>query len=347
MAKTKIPVDFIFSPNWWYRNYGIRFTEDFYLDKQVRIENDVLMRRALFERFGFCEPNAQPRPILGSMQVAGGFVVPALLGLQIRFSPSEAPVAVTGNLDREQVMALRVPDIEQTWPMSDLLRQSNELRAEHGWVCGDFDVDGILNVALQIRGEELFIDLLEDPESAKHLFSVVARTIEAVATCIRSVTGTCSIATNRSILAVDSRLFLHSNCSLQMISPALYREFLFPLERDLASRFRPYGIHHCGDNLHLFADLYAQLEPEFVDVGWGSDVGRCGALLPTSFLNLRLSPVRILQETEDTVRREVVELLSQVAADRIGLCCINMDHGTPDANVHAILEAAAAWEHTG
>ena len=282
--KTKIPVDFISNPNWWYRNYEIPFAEGFYLNKQVRVNNDVSMRRALFERFGFGEPNPQPRPILGSMQVAGGFVVPALLGREIRFSPAEAPVAVTGRSPR-------------------------------------------------------------GPQLAKHLFSVVARTIEAVATCIRSITGTCSIATNRSILAVDSRLFLHSNCSLQMISPALYREFLFPLERDLASRFRPYGIHHCGDNLHLFADLYAELEPEFVDVGWGSDVARCRALLPASFLNLRLSPVRVLGETQDTVRRDVEELLAQVeSGDRIGLCCINMDYGTPDANVHAILEAAArAW----
>jgi len=98
--KTKIPVDFIFNPNWWYRNYEIPFAEDFYLNKQVRVNNDVSMRRALFERFGFGEPNPQPRPILGSMQVAGGFVVPALLGREIRFSPAEAPVAVTGRSPR-------------------------------------------------------------------------------------------------------------------------------------------------------------------------------------------------------------------------------------------------------
>lgn len=134
--KTKIPVDFIFNPNWWYRNYEIPFAEDFYLNKQVRVNNDVSMRRALFERFGFGEPNPQPRPILGSMQVAGGFVVPALLGREIRFSPAEAPVAVTGNLDRKQVMALRVPDIEQTSPISELLRRAAELRHEHGWFAG-------------------------------------------------------------------------------------------------------------------------------------------------------------------------------------------------------------------
>jgi hypothetical protein len=67
--KTKIPVDFIFNPNWWYRNYEIPFAEDFYLNKQVRANNDVSMRRALFERFGFGEPNPQPRPILGSIDV--------------------------------------------------------------------------------------------------------------------------------------------------------------------------------------------------------------------------------------------------------------------------------------
>ena len=40
--KTKIPVDFIFNPNWWYRNYEIPFAEDFYLNKQVRGEAPFL-----------------------------------------------------------------------------------------------------------------------------------------------------------------------------------------------------------------------------------------------------------------------------------------------------------------
>jgi hypothetical protein len=336
-----IPVNFIFNPNWWYRNYGLSFTESFYLDKRVRIENDVRMRRALFERFGWGEPDPQPRPILGSAQVAGGFVLPALFGLHICFSAAEAPTPVASCLNKNQVLALEPPDIETTGPVSDLIEQAVELVEEYGWVCGDFDVDGILNIALQIRGQELFVDLVEDPNLARHFFSVVTQTIRAVADRVRSLTGTCSVATNRSILAVDPRLFLHSNCSLQMISPALYRELLFPFECDLATHFRPYGIHHCGNNLHLFADAYAQLNPEFVDVGWGSDLYACRRLLPNAFLNLRLSPVRMLQNTPDTVRGDVEEMLAKVqSTERTGLCCINMDYRTPDANVLAVVKMA-------
>ncbi|MCP5114119.1 MAG: hypothetical protein GY953_25085, partial [bacterium] len=69
----KPPVEVIFNPNWWFRNYGISFAKSFYLDRERRIENDVKMRKALQERFGIGEPNPEPRPIIGSRHVAGGF----------------------------------------------------------------------------------------------------------------------------------------------------------------------------------------------------------------------------------------------------------------------------------
>jgi len=50
----------------------------------------------------------------------------------------------------------------------------------------------------------------------------------------------------------------------------------------------------------------------------------------------------MLQVSEDTVRRDVEELLKNIGSGgRIGLCCINMDYGTPDANIHVVLQAAA------
>jgi len=54
-----IPVEVVFNPNWWHNNYDICFDESFYLDRQTRIDNDVIMRKALFDRFGFggCKPS--------------------------------------------------------------------------------------------------------------------------------------------------------------------------------------------------------------------------------------------------------------------------------------------------
>jgi hypothetical protein len=336
-----VSVEVVFNPNWWFRNYGISFDQPFYFDRKARIKNDLAMRRALYERFGIGEPNPDPRPVVGSQHVAGGFVVPALLGVEIRFSEHDAPWPVPADLSREQALALRVPDIERTWPMDRLIADMDWLQKEFGHVVGDFNIDGLLTTALHLRGQQFFLDLVEDPELAGHLLSVISETQARVASYVRSRTGTASVAVNRSILHVDPTIFVHGNCTVQMISPALYRKTLLPHECRLAEQLRPYGIHHCGGNLHLFAEAYAETGAVFYDVGWGSDVAACSRALPDAFLNLRLSPVRMLQSTAGEIRTDTEQLLAAAGrTERVGVCSINMDHGTPDGNVLAMIDAA-------
>lgn len=339
--KTHIPVEVIFNPNWWYQNHRISFDESFYLDRRQRIENDVTMRRALHECFGIGEADPQPRPVIGSQFIAGGFVIPALLGVEIRFSAAEAAWPVPIDLPREKIMALRPPDIRSTWPMNVLIADMDTLEKEFGCVIGDFNTGGVFNTSMELRGQQLFVDLLEDEELVRHLFSVVAETEMAVSEYVRARTGTASVAVNRSIVNVDPRIHIESNCSVQMISPAVYRQCLLPWHQEVSQRRAPFGIHHCGDNLQIFAPAYAETHAVFYDVGWGSDVAKCSAALPDAFLNLRLSPVRLLQGTAAEAHNDALTLLRAAGRSaKVGLCCINMDHGTPDENVHAIFAAA-------
>ena len=94
------------------------------------------------------------------------------------------------------------------------------LEEKYGRVLGDFDTDGILNTALHIRGQQLYMDFYENPALVHHLFTIIAQTHVEIANFMRSRTGTCAVATNRSILNVDSHIYLHSNCSVQMVSPS-------------------------------------------------------------------------------------------------------------------------------
>ena len=329
-----VPCELVFNPNWWHRNYGIRFDEPFYFDREARIANDLAMRRALWARYGAGEADPQPRQIIGSEHVAGGFVMPALFGCQIRFAANEAPWPVPRNLPADEVRALRAPHWQTAWPMDRLIADM-----DRGCLYGDFDLDGVLNTALQVRGQDLYLDFFDAPDAAHHLLSLITETQIELALYMRRRTGTCGVSCNRSILNVDRGLFLHSNCSVQMVSPKVYRVFLLPYERRLAAALAPYGIHHCGNNLHLFAPIYAELPLAFVDVGWGSDVARCRAALPHAFLNLRLSPVRMLQQSNREIREDAERLLASAGANA-GLCAINMDYGTPDENVHALLHVA-------
>jgi uroporphyrinogen-III decarboxylase len=336
-----IPVELVFNPNWWNRNYGISFDQSFYLDRKVRIQNDLAMRAALFERFGIRDESPQPRPIIGSMHVAGGFILPALFGVEIHFSQNEAPWPIQQNLSRKEVTALQAPDLTAAWPMNKLLEDMDHLENEFGYVVGDFDTDGLFNTALHLRGQELFLDLYEDTQLIEHLFTVLTETYISLVILLRRRTGTCAVATNRSVLHFNPSLYLHSNCSIQMVSPQIYEKVILPYELNLARALKTYGIHHCGNNLHRFLPAYSKIPAVFYDVGWGSDVAQCRQALPGIFLNLRLSPVRMLQASPVEIQQDVEKLLAENgSAEHAGICCINMDYGTPDENVRIMIETA-------
>ena len=135
-AKEFLPVELVFNPNWWYQTVGVSFAESFYLDAETRIQNDVTMRRVLYERYGelgLGEADPQPRPIIGSEHVAGGFVIPALLGAEIAFAADAAPQPKPVDLSIGEIEALEKPDFLEAWPMRHLIADMDTLEAKHGW----------------------------------------------------------------------------------------------------------------------------------------------------------------------------------------------------------------------
>jgi uroporphyrinogen-III decarboxylase len=337
-----LPVELVFNPNWWHQTAGVCFDRSFYLDPQARIRNDVLMRRVLYQRYGelgLGEPDPQPRPVIGSLQVAGGFVIPALLGAEIRFAPDAAPQPLPVHLMPEQIDRLEKPDFRQTWPMVELIAQMDALESECGYLVGDLNTDGLLNAAYHLYGVDLYADFYHAPQRIRRLLEMIADLIVDVSEYIRQRTGSCSIAVNRMVERVDARLFLHANCSVPMISPRSYRDIQLPIEQQMNRRIQPFGVHHCGANLQRYIATYAELPLAFVDVGWGSDVAACRTVLPETFFNLRLSPVRMLTCTPQEIAADTESLLRAAGPfESAGVCCINMDYGTPDDNIFALYE---------
>lgn len=346
-----LPVEVAFNPNWWYHAANISFEEPFYFDAATRIKNDVTMRRVLYERFGdigLGEADPQPRPVIGSPFVAGGFVVPALFGAEITFEANAAPQPNPLNLTVEQIDQLDYPNFRETWPMTQLIADMDAMEEEYGYLIGDFNTDGLLNAAYHLYGQQLFIDFYEAPQRLRRLFDIIGRVIVDVALYVRERTGSCSISVNRMVERVDPTLFLHANCSVQMVSPKSYRDVHFEAELNMAQRIQPFGIHHCGNNLHRIAPEYADLPATFYDVGWESDVAECRRALPDAFFNLRLSPIRMLQCTPQEIAADTEKLLQAAGPlEKAGVCCINMDHGTPDENIFAMAEVVDRYRRYG
>jgi hypothetical protein len=188
IADQFLPIELVFNPNWWYQTTGVSFDESFYLDRETRIQNDVTMQRVLYERYGQMgpgEPDPQPRPIIGSMHVAGGFIIPALLGADTAFEENAAPWTVRADLSAEQGEALERPDFKETWPMKQLIADMDALEAEYGYVVGDFNTDGLLNMAYYLRGQDLLLDFYDAPGRVRRLLNLIAELIIEVAGYVR------------------------------------------------------------------------------------------------------------------------------------------------------------------
>ncbi len=351
-SRTFLPVEVVFHPNWWNRTAGIRFDRDHFFDPDRRVEDEMTMRRVLWEHFGcfgMGDEFPEPRPVIGPVHIAAGFMMSSLWGCSVRYRDDASPAVEPLGMNAEDLSRMDVPDPMENTDFRDLFHLVDVFLERFGYVEGDIGWGNLQNLALDLMGQNLFFAYYDCPEQVHRLYDKMNRSTLVVLEAIRRATGTTSIATNRSIMNVDPRINLQSNCSVQMISNATYEEFLLPHEIGLSREMEPYGIHHCGNNMHELAPGYAKVRDAcFFDVGWGSDVEECRRHIPDAFFNLRLSPVKLKTCTPDDVERDLVALLEQVGdLSNAGVCCINMDHGTPDENVAKIFEVIEHYRGIG
>lgn len=349
MSAPYLPVDVVFHPNWWHKNYGLSFDRDFYYRPERRVWQEQRMRQLLYNRFGdlgLGQKNAPRRPIIGPILMGSGYIIQEILGCQVKYQEDGNPWVLPQNLSQAEVRALQVPDdIENTPTMRSLLALMDSLEAEFGYLQGDVPLHSVVNTAIDIRGQEYFIDLITNPDLVAHLHRVIAHTICQVGRRVKARTGNVSISINRTIASFNPGIFTIPNCSLQMISPAMYEQQFLEVDSWLGQQLPPVGFHHCGNNAHLFAPYYARAGAVYLDVGWGSDIAACRKALPEAWLGLRLDPVRMLTATPEQAAADTEKVLKAHAApfEKVGVCCINMDYGTPDEVVRAIFNTVARY----
>lgn len=351
-AKEFLPVEIVFHPNWWNKNFAMDFGWDYFFDPEKRVQCEVEMSRILHEKFGqfgYGDGVAKPEPIIGPVHLAAGFITSAVWGCDIVYYPDASPQVLCKNMSIGELDNMASPDPAQSREFSALIKLIEELKEKYGYVKGDIGWHSLQNLALDLVGQNIFMAYFDAPDRVKRIYSKLNDSIIEIVNYIRKLTGTSSISVNRSIEKVEPTINLNSNCSIQLISNEQYETFILEHEKRLSKELQPYGVHHCGNNMHTVAMGYSKI-PDccFFDVGWGADVTMCRKLLPDAFFNVRLSPVKIKECTPNEVRRDIENLFAQVGdLSKVGLCCINMDHDTPDETVAAIFETAEKYRKMG
>ena len=338
-----LPVDIVLHPSWWHRHEKIDFDADFFFHPARRVEAEQQMERALYERwgrYGLGADRDQRLPQLGAVHLASGYLLPAMLGCRIEFCDDTAPQVIPLNLERLAV-SREAPFASPAFQKLEALRE--ELHKRFGYVSGDVNWGGLLNLALDLRGQTFLTDLLDTPDEAARFVADLAAITERFVGYVATASGTTSISVNRVVRHMARAVYLHSECSNVMISTGVYERFFLPNDIEWSKRLQPFGIHHCGADPHRFARSYAKIpQLDFLDVGWGGDVVLLRKHLPHTFLNLRLNPVEIVRQTPEEIRGIIRRLVHASANPWLtGVCCINMDQDVSEAQVAAIFEEAA------
>ncbi len=334
----KLPVDIVLAPEWWYKNTGITFDHDFFFHPLKRVESEQRMEKELYERwgrFGLGAEKDKAKPEIGAVHLAAGFMLSEMLGCEVKYSENHPPVVVPANKESLEI------DVEAAFRSKvykDFVDLMDRLKAKYGYLTGDVNWGGVLNIAMDIRGEQIMMDIMMTPDEVKNYFNSIAEMIEKFTSQEESETGTTSISVNRTVRHLSKPVFLHSECSHTMISREDYDQLLMDIDVEWNRQKDFFGIHYCGKDPHRYAESFAKLPRlDFLDVGWGGDVAHLRKYLPDTFLNIRLSPVELVDMSEKDIQDTITKLVNESSNPYLtGVCCVNMDDKVTDDKIDAI-----------
>jgi hypothetical protein len=348
IASRPLPVDVVFHPSWWHRHAGIVFDEDFFYHPLKRVESEREMEDFLYQRFGrlgLGADHGQNRPVIGPVHLAAGYIIQEMLGCRVEYRADAPPLVIPAGMEELDV----IPDRAfSSGVFQNLNRLITGLQSRYGFVTGDINWAGVLNVALDLIGEQVFTDFYLKPEETIRQFRLIAGVIERFVLFIAAQTGTSSVSVNRNVRHIEKPVFLHSECTHTMISTDQYEQFLMPEDLEWSSRYRPFGIHYCGKDPHRFAPSFGKIKNlDFLDVGWGGDVSLLRSYLPCTFLNIRLDPVSLNRLSNTELENTIIRLVQDSANPWLtGVCCINMDDETDDSKVEVIFRTVEEMRRT-
>ena len=341
-ANEPLPVELVFSPQWWNKNTGMTFDRDFFFHPARRVEDERRMEHYLYEkwgRYGLGRNHGKDRPEVGAVHLASGFLLSEMMGCNVDYREAAPPEVICRYLEEPDTRP--IDEAFKSSVCKKFIQMQEKLKEKFGYLTGDVNWSGILNLALDLRGQELFIDIYDRPGENAIFFSKLSGLIEQFTNSMQNSTNSTSVSVNRSIINFNKPIFLHSECSLTMISVDMYREYLMSFDIKWSQKKVPFGIHYCGKDPHRFAGAFSEISNlAFLDVGYGGDVAELRSCLPGVFFNLRLSPVELGRISAEEVKKTIHHLVKQSGDLRLtGLCCINIDDKASDENINAIFEA--------
>ena len=325
-----------FTPSWFRQTLDIDFGERFHLDPAYRAAGTTKMRRELRRRFpgtaiGGIHKLDRPLDILTG--TFGTCTLAAIYGIPIHYAENNWPASVHQYLTDEQLARLEPPNLDRNPHFQQLMDQLAWIGQQEGAVEGFVNWQGILNNAHRLRGEMLFLNMKEEPELARHVFACVCETMISAIRRLHAV---------QKSSRIDCPFITVSNCSVNMISPKTYEEFLLPFDQKLAEVYGCIGIHNCAWSATPYLHAYAMVpHVGYIDMGIKSNLALAKSLFPNSRRALMYTPMDLVTRSIEAIRLDIEKIAEEYGPADLVLA--DIEAGTPDEKVKAFLTICEEW----
>lgn len=329
-----------FTPGWFRSHLGIDFSERWHKDPVYRYETLVQMRVLLYEMFPYleqfqprCNENGIEIPCATISGVYGACSITEIYGLPTRFYPDKWP-DTAGHFTKEQLMKLKPIVVEDVPFVQELLAQMDQIEEKYGVIDGYLGYQGVLNNAFRLMGQEIFLEMLDDPPFAEFLFNHICETMLSFSKLVQK-------RQRESGFAVD---FLSvSNCVINMISPSLYEEQLLPFDQRLAKAFALFGVHTCNWDVTRYIAPFQELKPlGYLDMGMMSDMKKARQTFPEARLAVLYHPTLLLEKTTEEIRQDFERIATEAAP--VDLALVDIEANVPDERTQEIVKMAYDME---
>lgn len=315
-----------FTPRWYRHCCGLDFGERWHNDPDLRMKGWEKMRAEVRRRFqgrniGSSETDAPPDIFTGTF---GGSVVSTLFGQGMKFWQDNWPASIHDHqLTDQEADSLQPPDIGSNAFFDGILKQMDRIQELTGTVVGYLNLQGVLNTAFRLRGEAIFMDMMDNPNRARGMFECVTTTQLAVYAKV--------YARQREV-GVDYQFGTTANCVVNMISPGLYEEFLLPFDIKLRSSFRNFGIHNCAWKVDPYLRGYSKVPNlGYIDMGLDSNLIEVKRLFPDARRNVLYTSMDMMNKSDDQIRADFERIAQELGPCDLGFP--NMELGVSDERI--------------
>lgn len=229
------------------------------------------------------------------------------MGNKLRYPDDGISLVVKAFLeDKSNLNKLRIPDPNKDGRMPGYLQACADARS----VINDAPVSGVIagpwTIAMGLRGaNNLIIDTKLDPDFVHNLMEITTE-----------VTRNFTEALAEIGVGIG---YSEAPASCDLISPNIYRKFVFPYHKELVSYFKAkklgVGLHICGNANPIIEDMIATGTTN-ISVDAGTDLGKAAqAARGKAVLIGNVATNFFLAENKAVMRKAVQDCLDQVVED--------------------------------